>query len=1161
MTRRTKIWIIAAVALLLYVAVGIVAGRLLHLTGKDLWVLRGGLTVLGLVSAGLILWFFRDKTPAAPATPEARLAADVDQLLKTARAQLAKATGGKQKEAPFAAMPVVLVLGPDGSTKTTAVVRSGLEPELLAGEAMRGETVAPTKTANVWFSQNTVFAEAGSAVLGARENWRRFVRALRPRSMVAAITGKPQAPRSAVVCFGCDELVKPGSGESIPAIARTLRERLGDAASELGVQLPTYVLFTKADTIPHFDAFVRNFSADEAREPLGAAIAPDTGTDGTYAERVTPRLERAMNELYQSLASRRLSVLSREHAPEWKPAAYEFPREMRKLAPLVVEFLRELGKPSALTGNPVLRGFYFTGVQAVFVSDSIPEYTPAMQQPERAVAGARSATGVFSSAQLAAATAAAAAPPVAPRTRKLPRWDFLPRLFREVILSDEVATRLTQGGQRVGFLRRATLAGAAAIALLLSMAFAISYSGNRQLERQAVDATRAIAAIAPNNVDLPPVDAMRRLDTLRAQLDTLSAYEHDGAPLSLRWGLYSGSAMYPAVRSAYFASFNRLMFANTRSSLAASLKALPDAPTASDDYGTSYGLLKAYLITTTHPERSSVEFLSPVLMKQWLNGRSLDPERMQIAQRQFDTYARELQFWNPFPGRADEAAVARGRAFLRQFAGSERIYQFMLAEANKASQPIQFNRKFPGTAGVLLDSYEVPGAFTKPGWTFMQNAFKTVDRFLQGESWVVGEDAQQIDKAKLVADLRARYASDYADNWRKFLRSASVVRYANMRDAAQKLTSLSGNQSPLLELFSVAARHTTVASDIASIFQPVQAVTPPGDTTKLIVQANQPYMGALVAFQASLEQAAGASGPTASTAASQAAGNAAAAKSAARQIAASFTIDQQGQVHSTVQKLMEDPVSFAEALLTHVAADQVNARTRSFCGFARPILAKFPFNPNSSVQASIGDVSALLRPGTGALWTMYNDVLQAALQKQGNSYQPVAGDVRLSPAFVTFFNRAATFSEQLFANGGQDPLLEIRVKPLFTEGTNAVQLTLENQTIQVTRSLASRQTVDWPGPNHETKLAVQLGTLNATLVGPYNSPWAMFQLFHAADSWQQVADTSRAEWVLRSGAQGISLPGGGALKVAVDVYPARAAAVLNKSFFGGGLECVGEAAR
>jgi type VI secretion system protein ImpL len=1159
MTRRTKIWIIAVAVLLVYVAVAIVAGRMLKLTGSDLWVLRIGLTTLGVVSAVLIVWFFRDRTPAGPATPEARLAADVEQVFATARAQLAASSAGT-KDASFDKLPVVLVLGPAGSTKTTAVVRSGLEPELLAGEAMRGESVAPTKTTNVWFSQGTVFAEAGSPVLAAPETWKRFVRALRPRSLVAALTGKPQAPRLAVLCFGCDEFLKPGSGEAIPAAARTLRERLGEAASELGVRLPTYVLFTKADVIPHFEAFVRNFSADEAREPLGAALAADDDGNGTYAERVTPRLERAMQELYRSLASRRLPVLSREHAPEWKPAAYEFPREIRKIAPLVVDFLRELGKPSALTGNPVLRGFYFTGVQPVYVSDSTPEYTPALQPARAEAVAARSATGVFSPDAIAAAARAASPGVSAPRTRKIPRWDFLPRLFREVVLGDDAAVRLTQGGERVGFLRRATVASVGALALLLSMAFVISYEGNRQLQHETADAARGILAITPSNVDFPPAEAMRRLDTLRAQLDTLSAYDHGHPPLSLRWGLYSGSALYPEVRSAYFSGFNRLMFGNTRASLLAALRALPDTPTPNDDYGATYSLLKAYLITTTHPEKSTVEFLSPVLMKQWLGGRALDPERTQIAQRQFDTYARELQFFNPFPDKGDAAAVAHGRSFLRQFAGSERIYQYMLAEASKKSAPIQFNRRFPGSAQYLVDSYEVPGAFTKAGFAFMQDAFKGVDRFLQGESWVVGEDAQPVDKAKLVADLRNRYAAEYEDQWRRFLRAASVNRYANVRDASQKLTVLSGNQSPLLALFSVASRNTNVAPEIAGVFQPVQAVTPPADTTKLIGPGNQPYMTALVAFEASIEQAAAASGPAGEAAAAQAAGSAAAALSAARQIASSFTIDQRGQVQSTVQKLMEDPVTYAQSLLTRFGADQINNRTRALCAMVRPLLTKLPFNPNSTVPASMGEVSAFLKPGSGALWTTYNDVLQSALQKQGSVYAPTGGTVRLSPAFVDFFNRAALLSDMLFENNSPEPHYTMRVKPMVAAGTNSTTITLESTPVRATPNAAQIQLVEWPSAGHEAKLEAQLGNLPVTLGGPYNGPWAMFQLFYDADSWQTAGDSARAEWTLRTGRQGISLPGGAALKVTVNVFPAAKAAILKRGYLSGA-GCESEPAR
>ena len=1160
MTRRTKIWIIAGAVLLAYLVAALIVGRVLGLAGRDAWVLRGGLTVLGVVSAALIVWFFRDKTPAGPPTAEARLAAEVEQLFASARTQLTAAKSDNTKDARFAKLPIVLVFGPEGSTKTTAVVRSGLEPELLAGEAMRGDTVAPTKTANVWYAQGTVFAEAGSAVLDAPENWRRFVRALRPQSLVSALTGKPQAPRFAVVCYGCDELVKAGSGERVPAAARVLRERLGDAASELGVQLPTYVLFTKADSIPHFEAFVRNFSADEAREPLGAALAPDVGTEGTYAERVTPQLEQAMQELYHSLAARRLPVLAREHAAEFKPPAYEFPREIRKVAPVIVEFLRELGKPSALKGNPVLRGFYFVGVQPVFVSETTPEYSPAMQQQARAVAAAGSATGVFSLEQMAA-SAAAAPLPSSPRMRKVPRWDFLPRLFREVVLGDAAAARLTQGGERVGFLRRATLAGGAAVALVLSMAFAISYSGNRQLQRQVGDAARGIAAIAPNNVDFPPADAMRRLDTLRAQIDTLSQYDHHGAPLSLRWGLYSGSSIYPEVRRAYFAGFNRLMFANTKAALLQSLRALPDSPQPTDDYGTSYNLLKAYLITTTHPEKSSVEFLSPVLMKQWIGGRVLDPERTQIAQRQFDTYARELQYWNPFPDSADKAAVARGRSFLRQYAGSERIYQYMLAEANKKSQPVQFNRKYPGSAQYIVANYEVPGAFTKPGYAFMQDAFKGVDRFLGGESWVVGEDAQPLDKAKLVAELRSRYAADYMENWRRYLRGASIARYGGVKDAAQKLGVLSGNQSPLLALFSVASRNTNVSPEISSTFQPVQSITPPADTLKLNGQGNQAYMTALVGFQAAVAQAAATlgQGGAGDAAAGQALSTAATAKSAAVQLASGFTIDPQGQVHSTVQKLMEDPINYAEALLTHFGADQINSRVRNFCAGVRTTLSKFPFNPSSQIQASVPEVSAILRPGTGTLWTMYNDVLQSALQKQGATYQQIPGTVRLVPSFVDFFNKAATMSDLLFASGTPEPRYSITVKPQLSDGTSAVAITLEGDNVRSSRNLQS-QRIDWPGTSHEARLSAQIGSQDWNLVGPFNSPWAMFQLFYAADTWLSVGSAMRAEWNLRSGTQGISLPSGAALKVSVDITPAASAVILRKGYLAS-MSCSGEAAR
>jgi type VI secretion system protein ImpL len=365
----------------------------------------------------------------------------------------------------------------------------------------------------------------------------------------------------------------------------------------------------------------------------------------------------------------------------------------------------------------------------------------------------------------------------------------------------------------------------------------------------------------------------------------------------------------------------------------------------------------------------------------------------------------------------------------------------------------------------------------------------------------------------------------------------------------------------LLALFSVASRNTNVTPEIATIFQPVQALTPAADTTKLIGPGNQAYMSALAGYEASIEQVAATTGPAGEAAANQAAGTATNALSAARQIASSFTIDQQGQVHATVQKLMEDPVDYAQALLTRYGADQINTRVRNLCAMVRPLLTKLPFNPSSTVPASPAELSAFLKPGTGALWTLYNDVLQSALQKQGTQYAATGGNVRLSPTFVDFFNRAAVLSDLLFEGGSAAPHYSMRVKPMVADGTNGVTITLESTPVRAIRGGTSQnQEIDWPGAGHEAKLEAQLGNTPWTLVGPYTGPWALFQLFYDADSWQQVGDSARAEWTLRTGRQGVSLPGGGSPKIMVNVLPAAKAVVLRRGYLGA-MQCGGDAAR
>src|SRR5579883_1977889 len=84
---------------------------------------------------------------------------EISLLVRDADAKIAAAK--IQPGARVSTLPAYLILGDPGSTKTSVMLHSGLDPELLAGQVYQGGNVAPTRSANFWFSRKSVFVEAG----------------------------------------------------------------------------------------------------------------------------------------------------------------------------------------------------------------------------------------------------------------------------------------------------------------------------------------------------------------------------------------------------------------------------------------------------------------------------------------------------------------------------------------------------------------------------------------------------------------------------------------------------------------------------------------------------------------------------------------------------------------------------------------------------------------------------------------------------------------------------------------------------------------------------------------------------------------------------------------------------------------------------------------
>jgi type VI secretion system protein ImpL len=894
---------------------------------------------------------------------------------------------------------------------------------------------------------------------------------------------------------------------------------------------------------------------------VGATLPLLAGrSEGVYAEEETARLGGTFELLFRSLADARPEFLARETDAAKLPATYEFPREFRKIGPAVVQFLVDLCQPSQLTVGPFLRGFYFTGVRPIVINEVAP--VAAAAQSQAAYGSASSATGLFHAGQ------AAQAPQAAPRvgaTRKVPQWLFLSHLFNDVLLADTAAMGASGSSVKTGSARRALFLAAAALCIVLSIAFTVSFFNNRALETRARDAAVGISSAESSGQNLASLDALRKLETLRQSLETLVNYRREGAPWSYRWGLYSGDALYPEVRRIYFDRFRQLLFLQTQSAILENLRGLPATP--GPEYAPTYDALKAYLITTSHHDKSTKLFLSPVLIKWWSGNRGPDADRLALAQKQFDFYATLLQEENPFPKENDGLAIERARGYLKQFAGAERVYAFMLAEAAKSNPPIDYNRQFPGASQVVTQPHVVPGAFSKGGFAFMKDAIAHADRYFNGEQWVLGDQgtAGNIDRAALATGLRDRYYSDFAKQWRTYIKSASVVRYAGLKDATTKLAQLSGNQSPLLELFALASTNTAVDDPaVAQIFQPAQSVVPPGSTDRFIAPPNQNYMNALVTIQTSLEAIANQPGVPNDAAAAQTVNNATQAKVNTRQMAQAFRIDAEGHIEANVQKLLEDPIVYLDAMLRSIDTPEINAGGKALCGGFRPVLNKYPFNPAATSEATLADVNALFRKPDGLLWTFFEQKLQKVLTRQGAQYvvNP-ASKVTVNPAFLSFFNSAAAFAETIYADGGQDPHFSYSLKPETTEGVQMVTLRVDGQTLTHTAGApAAFKKFTWQGSGaHEAQLNVRFGNTELQFASG-EGLWAAFHLFQKANQSTPTGAGQLLEWITSSGkvSEAIKLPSGRPLTVRLDLDLGAAPPLFQRGYLSR-MTCIQEIAR
>ena len=1085
--------LIGILIFLIYLALIIWAAFGLHFEGTKFVLFIVILGLLGALTLAFVLWYLNklDRASGKSSGPDTPDSINLGNLLRDANAKIRQSNRAGVKS--LASLPLIYVIGDENSAKTQTVLQSGLDPELLAGNVYQDGIIVPTQLANLWLAGSYVLVEAGGALLRQPPLWQRLLRATIP-ARLGSIFGDSRLPaRSVVVCVSIERILAPSTSEQIKALAQSLNERLRQLSQTLGISLPIYVLFTKLDTVAPFSDYANKLTDEEVKVPIGSLLSSLSSGSGLYIEQATALIGGRFDQLVYALSEFRLDVLSRGGELKDLARAYEFPRDLRKLRAGIVSFLAEVARPSQIGVNPFLRGFFFAGMRAHIVEDVL-EIGPS--QPQSVAPVDAGATRIFT---LAAMQQQQAAPQTRRGgTRKIAQWVFLPHLFSKILLADKSALETSRASTRTSVLKRTLLVCTSAVFLILLALVTISFLKNRALENRVKEA--AAAPVSPvSQGSFASQGDLQSLDNLRAVLAELEGYRKDGRPFMDGFGLYKGDALYPVACQAYSNKFRTLLLGPAQQNIVAKLGLLPPAPTADSlSFSATYNPLKVYLITATNPDpdtaQDTVSYLPTALATEWTGNGTPTPDQARLAQSQFEFYAKLLPGTSSCLAAAgsprNEALIRRTRTYLDGFNGFDHVYQTMKDEANRKVQSFNFNGKFPGSSTYIVDSHQIPGAFTKDGFAIMQAAFRDPTKYYGGEEWVFGPShAAPMDPVALSNQLKQTYAADFIQIWQTYLRKAAFVSYKSFQDADNKLGALDSNSSALLELFSLISTNTDVSdSNIKSAFQaPQQVVASTSADGRLIGPLNNGYIQSLGALDGTIKTL-NLSSVTDPSAGSQVAQAAVAAEAAATNMRANFVPDPAGGMDKTSFDLLKAPILSAEGLLSGLGAKAAGDAAKDFCAKAGAVLGKFPFNPDSTTDATPDEVFQIFAPGQAFSQFVASPVIKGAVTQQGSQFFKAAGYTStVNQGFLNFLASAQKIQSTLFASGNQ-PSLDFTLTEVKSPGIPDATVSVDTQQITKADQKLRFQWVSTPSGHFSLSNPGNSRTSTAP------SPWSAFHL-------------------------------------------------------------------
>jgi type VI secretion system protein ImpL len=1076
----------------------------------------------------------------AEADPSAAASAEevalLTERLKEALHELKRAKLGGRSRRHLYQLPWYMFIGPPGAGKTTALVNSGLQFPLAdehGPKAVQG--VGGTRNCDWWFTDEAVLIDTAgryttqdsdAAVDSAA--WLGFLKLLKKHRSRQPLNG-------VLVAISLSDLALLPEAER-QAHARAIRKRVRELADELGLRIPVYVLFTKADLIAGFVEFFDNLGREEREQVWGVTFPLDTGKSegGAIAD-----FNREFDQLMERLNDRMLERVHQEPDLQRRRLIYGFPQQIASLRDIANDFLTEAFRPSRLEARPLLRGIYLTsGTQDGTPIDRLLGAMVGQFGLARQAVSAFSGTG---------------------------RSYFLSRLIREVVFGEAGLVGRDPKVERRQRWRYIGTFSACAVALIVLIAlWTVSWFGNRAIIADDHDLSAqynaqyaALAQRGPEDTDLAAI-----LPTLATLRDMHAGYSDrlKPTPISVTFGLYQGHKLRSGAIDAYVRALNSLLLPRLLSRLEVQMQQHLDQP----DF--LYEALKVYLMLGREGplDRGLVEQWTDADFAATFPGDDGAPIRQQLSD-----HVKALVQYPLEKAELNGPLVAQVRGILTREPLAEYIYNQMIHSAPVQELPAwtvadnagpSGSRVFALRDGKPLNS-GIPGIFTWEGYhRIFLPLLPAATKNASEASWVLGRP--EVSAAASVAEMNelhrailGEYLDDYTRRWDAMLANIALKPFGNINEGLNELYLLSAPESPLRDLLEAIDEETQLThpeggeekaekkselsekvnefageasrlslsyeqGEVLGILGAAYGVNTKGKPNDpavrvdehfeslhnfvggkaqgeasldvAIKQIQKVYEGMLGAANspnqgASLLQQLGSSG----AAGGGGGGGAAGAAAQLQQIAQSVPKPVAAMLQTVSQSSSQVTASGASTELQDAWKSQV-------LPLCQAAFNRYPFVGGSTEDVPIGDFVQLLGPD-GLMAKFFDQYLKPLVDTTTQPWQWQSADhtkLGLSPGVLSEFERADNIRQALFSSGAQ-PAVQFQLVPVSLDpGLAQVSLEIAGQTLTYAHGPIQPMMMQWPGKNGDTlvRLTMTPAGGGSESVTQENDTWSLLRL-------------------------------------------------------------------